>query len=113
MDNKCDKFEAMFVFASEEDFQKHLSECADCREEYSKADKLSSLIKEAAPLYLAKERNTKFKKIMSCCVFLFFAVASIIGLGVNTYRQGDVGYSETSVIYDLGLPVDDYGLLKI
>lgn len=113
MNKKCDKYEAMSVFASYDDFQKHLSDCTYCQEEHLKMKKVSSLISEVAPIYLARERRMKLKKVMSCCVFLFFGLASIIGLEINNYVQGNGSHYQNSVTYDAGLPVDEYGLVKI
>lgn len=113
MDKKCNKFEAMFVFAEYKDFQKHLSECNDCQAEYLKMNKVSSLVREVAPIYLQKEKRTKFKIIMSCCLFLFFGLVSIIGFTINNNFNHESVYSDSSVVYEAGLPVDEYGLLKI
>lgn len=113
MNKKCNKYEAMFVFADYKDFQKHLTECTDCQSEYLKMNRVSSLVKEVAPIYFQKEKKAKFKVIMSCCLFLFFGLVSIIGFTVNNNFNRESGYSESSAIYEAGLPVDEYGLLKI
>ena len=61
MDNekKCDKYEALFVFQGEDALHKHLEECEECKKEYEKQLKISALVKEVAPEYLAKRHNKK------------------------------------------------------
>ena len=56
MTEKCSKYEAYFTFASEEDFQKHLEECEDCRKEHEKMQKISSLVQEVKPYYKKKRQ---------------------------------------------------------
>ncbi len=113
MDNKCDKYQALFVFADEDDFQNHLMECETCRKEHRKFLKVSSMVKEVRMEYLKRERSSNIKKIASCYLFLAVTLTGIIGLGLNSYLSENLGYSSNSVIYNQGLPVDDYGLLKI
>ena len=36
MDNKCSKYEGLFVFSDEETLKKHLEECEDYRKEAEK-----------------------------------------------------------------------------
>ena len=46
MDNKCTKYEGLFVFSDEETLKSHLNECEECRLEQEKMDKVSDLINE-------------------------------------------------------------------
>ena len=38
MENKCSKYEGLFVFSDEETFKKHLEECSDCQLEHEKME---------------------------------------------------------------------------
>ena len=48
-EKKCNGYESMFLFLSEEDFNKHLEVCESCRLENEKMNKVSDLIQEAKP----------------------------------------------------------------
>ena len=81
-------------------------------------DDISLLIKEAKPLYFARKRRNRVIKstlVMMLCV-----------LGLHIYNPSSDyiydydGLSEQiyltengSIIEDMGLPVDEYGLLKV
>lgn len=83
-------------------------------------DDISELLQEAKPLYLKRKRNRRIAKISSAvCACLFFACmaenmfsrapAQIYDLWSTDIYQAQNG----SVIEDMGLPVDDFGLLWI
>ena len=78
---------------------------------------ISDLIQEAKPLYLArKKRNNCIKTSVAlmfciCLVYLSFPQKQVADVS-----YWDLGYTETetaSYIENLGLPVDDYGLLLV
>lgn len=115
MKEKCNKYEAFFVFTNEKEFQIHLLECGDCQKEHQKAQKISALVKEAAPYYKnLKRRNSALKKV--CASFLL--VLTLFGAGIfynnhNANQYLAQAYLEEygSAISDMGFPVDEYGLL--
>ncbi len=113
MDKKCNKYEAYYVFGNDESFIEHLRTCPDCREQHLKMQKLSDLIKGAAPLYLAKEKRKKIKKVLSYVALFFVCFAGVSFFQQNSYNHTEVLSAESSILYQSGCPVDEYGLLKI
>lgn len=79
---------------------------------------ISDLIKEAKPLYFKRKRRNRIIKT-SLPVFavaaLFFAFSP--QPSDYSYSQywdlGENEFQQTSVIEEMGLPTDDYGLLKV
>ena len=113
---KCDKYEAYFVFKDDKAFNEHLKNCPDCREEHAKYLKVSNLVKEVAPVYLAKRNKRKIDAVkkLACC-FIFLAGFSVYS-GYQLY--GDYTFQvnsadESYISSSLGLPVDEYGFLEI
>jgi len=111
---KCDKYEAYFLFRSEDEFDKHLGECEDCRSEHAKMQKVASLVKEVKPVY-RKRMNQKFMAKAACISALMMFTFSFAAFNYvyNTSDYKCISCAEDSVIDDLGLPVDQYGLLDI
>ena len=114
---KCDKYEAFFVFQNEEAFYNHLKECPDCQKEHEKQMKISSLVKEVAPVYLKKqEQNKKLTAIkkLACCFVLFVGItASYTGYNMyNDFVSQDY-WTEDTYVGAMGLPVDEYGFLEL
>ena len=79
---------------------------------------ISLLIKEAKPLYFArKRRNNVIKSAMAMLVCVL--MLSWLSPRNYAYEYSDVWASEIyltengSVIEDMGLPVDEYGLLAV
>ena len=78
-ENKCNKYESFFIFRDEEAFNEHLEHCPDCKKEHEKHLKVSSLLKEVAPVYLEKKRKEKksaikiahslLQKYVFCCFY--------------------------------------------
>lgn len=113
MKEKCTKYEALFTFASEEDFQKHLEECPDCRAEHEKMQKISSLVQEVKPYYKKKRQNTKFLKV-ACSLLLFVFLGTGIGIvSTNNDITDTLKYGTALSSEDLGFPVDSYGLIMV
>lgn len=82
-------------------------------------ENISDIIKEAKPLYLARKRRNNVLKsvagVAACTVFLFLAVPQKQPTYDGSYFW-NLGYTEpysTSYVENLGLPVDDYGLLLV
>ena len=87
-------------------------------------DNISSLIKEAKPMYFArKKRNNRIKASLS--VFLCVGMLSLFypqSKGVSTFEyslypssfEEQISLTEKgSIIEDMGLPVDEFGLLMV
>lgn len=85
-------------------------------------DDISKLLQEAKPLYLArKKRNNRIKSAAAlsvCIVAVLFAVPRSPQV-YPAYTYGEwldeqlYQTAEGSVIEEMGLPVDEYGLLKV
>jgi len=111
MDKKCTKFEALFTFASEEDFFAHIKQCPDCASEYEKMQKVSSLVQEVRPHYQKKAKNRQIYKI--ACTLLFLVFGSLSFMFMNTDVTDTLKYGAVLSAEDLGLPVDSYGLIMV
>ena len=119
MDNKkdkCDKYESFFVFQDEETFNKHIMQCKDCEEEHKKYMKISSMVKEIAPLYLEREKKKKMMtsaRRLACCLLVFIGLSAFTGYKVyDNYAYQNIS-EENSYISEMGLPVDEYGFLSL
>ena len=118
MDNKdkCNKYESYFVFRSEEEFNSHLNECSDCREEHEKMLKISNLMKEVAHVYLKREekKKTSTLKRIACCFVLLIGITSYTGYNMYNDYNFEVNTADESYIEStMGLPIDEYGFLEI
>lgn len=83
-----------------------------------KMDDISALIKEAKPLYFArKKRNNIIKTTLAGLCLLWVGVVSYNPVSDSPYtyywdNEFSVG-DRVSVIEEMGLPTDEYGLLMI
>ena len=113
MDNKCSKYEGLFIFSDEETLKKHLEECEDCRKEAEKMEKVSGLLDEVKFYYRQKARRImKIKAV--CAVFLLVCFSLTCGiLTMDTDLADALMYGDTLSAEDLGFPVDSYGLLTV
>lgn len=80
---------------------------------------ISDLIKEAKPLYFKRKRRNRIVKIGGSALVGVLLLFAFIPQS-DTYSYGDfwdlgetTEYQQVSIIEDMGLPVDDYGLLKV
>ena len=84
-------------------------------------DEISKLLREAKPLYFArKRRNNRIKAVLAmliCVVMIgsFYPRNETTLNPLDYYFMGsEVSVSENnSVIEEMGLPTDDYGLLMV
>jgi len=113
MDNKCSKYEGLFVFSDEETLQKHLEECPDCRAEHEKMQKVSDLIGETKFYYRSKSnRRRKLKAVCALVLFMFFSAT--FGVINNDEDLAEaLLFGDTLSAEELGFPVDSYGLLMV
>lgn len=114
MDKKCEKYEALFTFGTDEEFQKHLAECEDCRQEHERMQRVSDLIAEVKPQFKAV-RKDKYRRMKIACVFFMIMVTGV-SLETADMQYGIVDqimYGERITPEKLGLPTDSYGLLMV
>ena len=113
MDDKCSKYEGLFIFSDEATLNKHIEECEDCKAEHEKMQKVSELLGEVKFYYRSKKRRAmKMKAVCALLMFMFFSttfgVVSTDSDWADTLMYGDALSAE-----DLGFPVDSYGLLMV
>lgn len=113
MENKCSKYESLFVFSDNETLNKHIEECADCKKESEKMNRLSELLGEVKFYY--RVRNNKIKRLRAvCAVFFIVFFSAAFGIISNDTDLTDaLMYGNTLSAEDLGFPVDSYGLLMV
>lgn len=115
MDNKCTKYESLFIFSAEDELQAHLEICPDCKEEHSKMLQVASLAKEVKPfLNKGPVKINLLSKVAACLIISLLAFSSVKLLykdNLNPYNLNSI--KESSVITQMGLPTDDYGLLDV
>ena len=78
---------------------------------------ISDLIREARPMYMARKRRRKVVKTTLAVMACSFILAWFMPHSYQPYNEYDswaseIAYIENgSVVADMGLPVDEYGLL--
>ena len=113
MENKCSKYEGLFIFSDEETLLKHVAECEDCRAEHEKMQKVSELLKEVKPYFREKRRNLAKVKV-ACALFMLMVSGTTLGIiNFNTDISDTLKYGAALSSEELGLPVDSYGLIYI
>lgn len=113
MDKKCNKYESLFIFRSEEELKEHLKECPDCRAEQEKMDRLSDIIQEVKPYY-AKQRTQSFTRFKVACILCFGLFTGLLtGYFANYLPMESSVYIETTEINEYGMPIDSYGLIDL
>lgn len=113
MENKCKKYETLFIFSDENTLQEHIKTCPDCQAEDKKMKKVSELIQEAKPYFISKKKNFARLKI-ACAIFAMCLSATTMAvINLNTDISDTIRYGTTLSAEDLGLPVDSYGLLMV
>lgn len=113
MNEKCSKYEALFVFRSEDELNEHIANCEECRLEHEKMQKVSALIKEAKPYYNSRRKNLAKIKV-ACALFMLMLSGTTLGvINLNTDVSDTLKYGAALSSEDLGLPVDSYGLIYI
>ncbi len=113
MENKCSKYEGLFVFTDDETLKKHLAECEECRKEQEKMDRVSELIGEVKSHYYKKREKKPVLKIACALMLLLFSTASIGVIGNYDAMMDTIEYGDTLSAEDLGFPVDSYGLIVV
>ena len=112
-EKKCNGYERMYTFLSEEDFFKHLEICDSCRQEHERMKKVSELVQEAKP-YIKRKRK-KLTRLKAACIA---SVLIFAGLSYPLYTVGSnmyVAYNQENILTaeEMGFPVDEYGFIYI
>ena len=112
-DNKCQKYEGLFVFSDDATFQAHLAECEDCRAEHERMQRVSQLLQEVKPHFVSERK--KFAKFKIACAITFIMLSgTVLGLAnFNNDVTDTLRYGTTLNAEDYGFPVDDYGFLLV
>ena len=113
---KCEKYEGLFIFQDEKSLLEHIKECEDCRIEDEKYKKISSMVKEVAPIYLEREKTKNMMraaKRLACCFIAFVGLSVFTGVKMYDDNTGQIVLEQDSYVSEMGLPVDDYGFLEI
>ena len=81
-------------------------------------DEISRLIQEAKPLYFArKKRNNQIKGTLAmlvCVIMVSMFYPQTSSLVYDDWLLDETYFADnTSVIEDMGLPVDEYGFLEV
>lgn len=113
MDDKCSKYEGLFVFSDEDTLKQHLEECEECRLEQQKMDKVSELIGEVKFHYYAKKRKLPKLRAVCACTLLLFSSLTFGFVASDADLMDTLRYGESLSAEDLGFPVDSYGLLMV
>ncbi len=79
---------------------------------------ISDLVKEAKPLYLARKKRNKRLKVGVVTLFCAAVMFSFVPYQnkdavAYSWDLGDVENEVLSYVENFGLPVDDYGLLRV
>lgn len=115
-ENKCNKYESLFVFQNEEALEKHIEECEECNKENEKYKKISMLVKEVASIYLEKEKKKKITLItqkIACYLIAFIALSAYTGYKLYDNYTYQISLEQESYVSEMGLPIDEYGFLSI
>lgn len=118
MTDKCDRYESLFVFGTEQELENHIAICPDCREQHEMLNKTAFVAREVAPHY-ANYGKTKPLQLAIKAAAGFIVITLAYFIINHGAMQGDIdGYNlsytqNESVISEMGLPTDEYGLLMV
>lgn len=112
--DKCSKFEELFLQDNTEALEEHIGTCEFCRAEKEKMDKVSSILSEVKLYYYAKRKKSRTRLRAACAIF--FLIFSALSFSVVIYDDDlmdTLKYGNTLSAEELGFPVDSYGLLMV
>lgn len=113
MNDKCNKYEGLFIFGDEKDFLSHIEQCPECKAEHERMKKVSALIKEVSP-ELKRKRRERAKLKLACASFGLILCVSTLGIvNFNPDVREMIMYGQTLSVEDYGFPVDSYGLIMV
>lgn len=114
MENRCPKYEQLFIFGTEQELKEHIANCPECIDYHTKMEKVAELVKEVKPL-IKKTSPVKLIGLRAVAGFVtvilaFFAINPTLH-EKNNY--GLIANADSSPVAQMGLPTDDYGFLMI
>lgn len=113
MSEKCTKYESLFLFSDEVTLKAHIEECPECRAEHEKMQRVSELLQEVKPHFVAKRKRFAQMKI-ACAISFILLSGTVLGLvNLNPEIYDTVRYGSALEAEDFGFPVDDYGFLLV
>jgi len=116
---KCGKFEELFIKEDETELLEHIKTCKECAVEYENMQKVSNLVKEVSFTFRKDLRKRHAKtKILSIAAVFFTACLTFFAIqftNPNSYLNDTIAYIKGyDYTYEqMGLPVDDYGLIMV
>lgn len=113
MQEKCSKYEGLFVFSDEKTLLEHVENCPDCKKEHEKMQKVSNLLQEVKPILLKKRYSAAKLKAVCALFVMCICVSTLCVINFNTDIADRINYGTTLSAEDLGLPVDSYGLIMV
>lgn len=113
MKEKCSKFEGLFTFADEITLLEHIAVCEDCKREFEKMTKVSSLIQEVKPFFKKKKRDAAKMRAVCAISLMLLSTATLGVINLNTDIHDTIKYGRVLGAEDLGFPVDTYGFLMV
>ena len=120
MNEKCSKYESLFIFGTQSQLEDHLANCEECQREHAKMEQVVSLVKEVKPFLNRRAISSKSILKIAASVFgiflAFFAIYHTISPDLTQISNNNYGTStikKSSEVAQMGFPTDEYGLLKI
>ena len=103
---------------TEEQLEEHLKTCLDCREQHEKMNKTASIVKEVAPYYENYGKTKSYNVILKAAAGVIIMTLAYFLVNYSVLENNIKGYNlsnneSESVIAEMGLPTDDYGLLMV
>lgn len=111
-EKKCSGYESKFTFLNDDDFKKHLEECEECRLEHLRMQRVTELIQEAKPYFNRNKSRKTFVKA-ACAAFVVFVMSGCYSMFTMSGFYDNMVASNQPSIEEMGLPVDEYGLLMV
>lgn len=109
---KCNKYESLFIFADQAKLEEHLAVCAECREQHEKMQQTAIIAKEVAPHYKHYGKYNVYSIMIKAAAGVFVVVLAYFAVS-PCFNDHIAISSNDSVISEMGLPTDDYGLLTV
>ena len=113
MNEKCNKYEQIINFGTDEELIEHISQCKICRQEHEKMLAVSNLIQEIKPYFLKKKQESKHLKIACIMALSLFAGVTFNFFDNNYKIMNTLSYNDGITLEDMGFPTDDYGFIMV
>lgn len=120
MSSDCNKYQSLYVFRNDEEFQHHLDTCETCRKKHAELLEVEDLIKFSKPAYFRskiKSNTIRLNKAIAGIIFLIltsfvfnnFSELTAINTKIKHPELSD--FISNSFFNQMQLPTDDYGIL--